>query len=283
MRPLAIFAVTALVIPASAEPVYATPDFAGVWKRSYRINETFDPPANGPGPVVQDPRYPAVNHDGVPRRTLTSAERKKVIRFTQNWVADLSNPILQPKTRIALGKIGEQELAGFPHPELQTRCLPSGTPSVLNLLDHMMIVQTPAEVLFIYERDHHVRHIYLNQSHSSIAGHSWWGESIGHYEGDTLVVDTTGENDKTDVDRFGTPHSDQIHVVERYRRIHDGGNIEVNVTVEDPVAFTTPWSASAHYVADRNNDFLEIVCAESQRIFWPGRQISLPVANSPDF
>ena len=283
MRPLLILAVAATVVPASAEPYHSPPDLSGVWKRTYRINETFDPPASGPGPVVQDPRYPAVNHDGVPRRALTDAERKQVIRFTQNWVPDVSNAILQPNTREALERIGKQELAGFPHPELQTRCLPSGTPSVLNLLDNIMIVQAPGEVLFLYERDHHVRHIYLNQSHSKNPGHTWWGESVGHYEGDTLVVDTIGENDKTDVDRFGTPHSDQIHVVERYRRIRDGANIEVLVTVEDPVAFTMPWSARANYIPDRNNVFLEIVCAESQRVFWPGRTISLPIATSPDF
>ena len=282
MRTLYMLSIVALVGPASAQPAFAPPDFSGLWKRTYQISETFDPPPSGPGPVEQDPRYPAVNHDGVPRHPLTDEERKRVIQFTQNWVPDVNSPILKPKTREALQKIAEQELAGFPHPELQTLCMLPGTPSVLNLFDDMKILQTPMEVLFLYARDHHVRHVYLNQPHSNNPGHTWWGESVGHYEGDTLVVDTVGENDKTQIDRFGTPHSDEIHVVERYRRSADGRTIEVLITVEDPIAFTTAWSARAHYVPAGDN-FDEIVCAESERISWPGRALAFPVDNTPDF
>jgi hypothetical protein len=282
MRILSVLGLVALAGPASAQAAFTPPDFSGLWKRTYQISETFDPPPSGPGPVVQDPRYPSVNHDGVPRRPLTAEERKHVIQFTQNWVPDVNSPILQPKTREALQKIAEQELAGIPHPELQTMCMLPGTPSILNLFESMEMLQTPTEVLFLYARDHHVRHVYLNQPHSKDPGHTWWGESVGHYEGDTLVVDTIGENDKTQIDRFGTPHSEQIHVVERYRRSQDRRTIEVLVTVEDPLAFTTAWSARAHYVPD-DTKFLEVVCAENEHILWPGREIAFPVANTPDF
>jgi hypothetical protein len=283
MRRLTILAVVALVAPASAQRAYAPPDFSGLWRRTFEISETFEPPPSGPGPVVQDPRYPSVNHDGVPRRPLTEEERKQVIQFTQNWVPDVNSPILQPKTRATLQKIAEQELAGYPHPELQTMCMPPGTPSILNLFDGMKMLQTPTEVLFLYVRDHHVRHVYLNQPHSRDPGHSWWGDSVGHYEGDTLVVDTIGENAKTQIDRFGTPHSDQIHVVERYRRSADGRTIEVLISVEDPLAFTTAWSARARYAPGGDNNFDEVVCAENQRQFWPGHEITFPVDDTPDF
>lgn len=282
LRTLSILAIVALVVSASAQPSYTPPDFSGVWTRTYQIRNLLDPPPSGPGPIAQDPRYPKTDHNGVPRRPITDEEREHVIRFTNSWVPDVTDPILQPQTRAALEKIAEQELAGIPHPELQTRCMPSGTPHVLNLFENMMILQTPTEVLFLYQRDHQVRHVYLNQPHSDDPGHTWYGESVGYYEGDTLVVDTIGQNDKTHIDRFGTPHSDQIHVVERYRFSEDGRTIETLVTVEDHIAFTTPWSGRADYVP-ADNMFREVVCAENQRDFWPGLEISYPVDDTPDF
>ena len=283
MKPLLAVVLTALAVPTAAATPLTPPDFSGFWKRSYQISETFDPPPAGlQGPVVQDPRYPATNHDGVPRRPLSEAERAKVVQFTQNWVGDVNSPILTPKTRAALQAIDDQELAGVPHPENQTRCMMSGTPSVLNLFEGMKMLQTPDEVTILYERDHHVRHVYLNRAHSPDPGHSWWGESVGHYEGKTLVVDTFSENDQTQVDRFGTSHSDQIHVVERYTISDDRKTIDVLIMVEDPIAFTMPWWATAHYVPDKEN-FSEIVCAENLRGYWPGHPVSFPVADKPEF
>ena len=282
MRALSILALAVLAAPASAQTPYMPPDFSGVWTRSYQISNLLDPPASGAGPIAQDPRYPKTDHNGVPRRQLTEEELEQVIRFTTSWVPDVRSPILQPGTRAALEKIAEQELAGIPHPELQTRCMPSGVPHIVNLLNSRMILQTPTEVIFLYERDHQIRHVYLNRPHSGDPGHTWYGESVGHYEGDTLVVDTIGLNDKTDSDRFGTPHSDKVHVVERYRLSEDGRAIESLVTIEDHVAFTTPWSGRADYVR-RDNIFTENICAENQRDFWPGLDIRYPVDETPDF
>ena len=99
----------------------------------------------------------------------------------------------------------------------------------------MHIIQTPKEVvLFLTGR---VRHIWLNVPHSANPKPSWYGESVGHYEGDTLVVDTIGFNDKTFVDSYRTPHTDKLHVVERFRLIDGGNTLEVAFTVEDPGAF----------------------------------------------
>jgi hypothetical protein len=147
----------------------------------------------------------------------------------------------------------------------------------------LQIAQAPKEVVFLYSRDHHVRHVYLNVPHSKTPGHTWFGESVGHYEGDTLVVDTIGLNDKTDTDRFGTPHSDRIHVVERYRLSADRKRLEVLFTVDDPGAFTMQWSARADYRPDNISFFEENVCAENNRPTGPAHAIPVPVAETPDF
>src|SRR6202030_2200190 len=95
----------------------------------------------------------------------------------------------------------------------------------------------------IWQMDHQVRHVYLNVPHSANPKPSWYGESVGHYEGDTLVVDTISMNDKTFVDNYGTPHTTQLHVAERFRMIDGGKTLEVNIKVDDPGAFTMPWTA----------------------------------------
>jgi hypothetical protein len=281
--PALAIAVAGFASSAWAQTSFTPPDFSGVWRRAYQISNLLDPPPSGLGPIMQDPRYPKTDHNGVLRRPITEAERPHVVRQTTSWIPDPSSPILQPRTRAALEKIRDQELAGIPHPEMQTMCMPSGVPHIVNILNSTMILQTPTEVIFLYERDHQVRHVYLNRPHAKEIGHTWYGDSVGHYEGDTLVVDTIGLTDKTHIDRFATPHSHQIHVVERYRLMPDGKRIEALVTVEDPVTFTTPWSGLAVYVPT-DGTFLENVCAENQRQeFWPGVEIPTPVDDTPDF
>ena len=279
-----VLAILVCAAPAAAQNTSAIPDLSGVWTRDFEIQNLLDPPASGPGPVQQHPRYPKTDGNGVPRRQLSDEEKKQVIRYTQAWIPDVTNPILQPKTRAALETVVEQELAGIPHPEMQTRCMPSGSAHMINILENTQILQTPTEVTFIYQRDHQVRHVYLNVPHSTDPRRAWYGDSVGHYEGGWLVIDTIGMNDQTYVDRFNTPHSDQIHVVERYRRSADGKTIEAEVTVEDPVAFTMPWSGRALFVPAAGGAFLEGVCAENQRKeFWPGHDIHYPIDNTPDF
>jgi hypothetical protein len=283
MRTLSVFLLVALAGPAAAQQEAKVPDLSGVWRRAFQIQNLLDPPLSGAGPVQQDPRYPKTDGNGVLRRPITEAERPHVIRPTVAWVPDVTSPILKPQTRAALQEVFDQELRGIPHPERQTQCMPSGVPHIVNILDSTQILQTPDEVIFLYSRDHQVRHVYLNKPHSANPGHTWYGESVGHYEGDTLVIDTIGLNDKTYVDRFNTPHSDQIHVVERYRRTAPD-RIEATVWVDDPVAFTTPWSGRAVYTPAAG-PFLEVVCAESQRLdqYWPGVGLTIATDDTPDF
>ena len=104
-------------------------------------------------------------------------------------------------------------------------------------------LQTPTEVLVITEYDQRVRHIRMNVPHSKDPKPSWYGESVGRYEGRTLVVDTIGLNDKTYVDNYRTPHTTALHVVERFILADDKKTLEAEITLDHPGAFTMPWSA----------------------------------------
>ncbi len=270
--------------PTLAQPSVAVPDFSGLWARAGIVRGSLRPPPGsfrlppngGPGPIMFDPRYP-------PRFLVGVESTEEMIRPVAAWVPDVTNPILRQHTKELLNEIAEQELAGIPSARLETMCMPPGVPQVLNLFDNMQILQMPDEVVFLYSRDNHARHVFLNQPHDVDPGHSWWGDSVGHYEGNTLVVDTYGLNDKTKADRFGTTHSDKIHVVERYRVSDDGGTLDVVFTVEDHEAFTMPWSASVDYVVD-NRTWLETICPENaEREFWPGIPIPIPTDETIDF
>jgi len=281
-RILLILVILALGAPALAQSSDAPPDLSGIWRRNYEIQNLLDPPESGPGRISQDPRYPKTDFNGVPRRQLTEEELQQVITYTNAWIPDPSSPILQPETQAALELIRDQELAGIPHPEMQTLCKPTGVPHIVNILNKTGVLQTPTEVIFLYERDHQMRHVYLNVPHSDDPERTWYGDSVGHYEGNTLVVDTIGQNDLTHVDRFATPHSDRIHVVERYWISDDGQTLEAEVFVEDPVAFTVPWSGRATYRPVE--DWSEIVCAENnERAYWPGHTLPIAIDNTPDF
>ena len=111
-----------------------------------------------------------------------------------------------------------------------------------------------------------------------------FGESIGHYEnGDTLVVDTIGLNTRTFVDSFRTPHTEQLHVVERFRIVDGGKALEVNVHVEDSGAFTMPWNAMQRYRRVEQGPMREAVCAENNAKFFNYEVEPIPQSDKPDF
>ncbi len=108
--------------------------------------------------------------------------------------------------------------------------------------------------------------------------------SVGHYEnGDTLVVDTIGQNDKTYVDNYQTPHTTQLHVIERFRLINGGRTIQVDVHVEDPGAFTTPWNAIQRYRRTDVEPMQEMVCAENNTEYFGYDVVPLPQSAKGDF
>ena len=190
----------------------------------------MEPVAGAPSPVTQDPKvkYVPNNVGGQP-----------------TWrYADVNNSNLTDFAKDGLKKANQMVDSGFSMYNRTSRCWQPGIP-VLNISPgRTYFLQTPKEVYIIWQRDQIVRHVYLNQEHSKNPKASWNGESVGHYEGDTLVVDTIGQNNKTFVDLYRTPHSDKLHVIERFRMIDGGKKLQVEMTVEDPVAFKAPWKGT---------------------------------------
>ena len=272
------------VWPAPAAENTAVPNFgmdarvgwiAGVPMSDEPIGDDFLPPPSGPGPVMSDKDHPYIDN--------TFAVRTgKQPTF---HVADLSNPILQPWAREELRKINQRVLAGEAVYTPKERCWPIGVPGwLLYPVTPVYFLQTPKVVTLIWQEDHMVRHVYLTDKHSPNPKPSWFGESIGHYEnGDTLVVDTIGLNARTFVDQFRTPHTEQLHVVERFRLIEDGKAIEASAHVEDPGAFTTPWNALQRYRRVEQGPMQENVCAENNGGFFELAVEPIPTAAKPDF
>jgi hypothetical protein len=281
-------------VPANAQgisPPNFTPDSSAGW---FSYQREFTPPPSGPGPVVQDSRYPRVTNDDF-RAT------GKQPTFP---IADTSNPILQPWAAEVVKKRNATALSGTPVYSLHASCYPVGVLEfdLEPMTRPMFIVQGPKEVVMILTSFSDVRHIYLTDKHEANSRRSWYGDSIGHYEGDTLVVDTIGFNDTTAVDGFGTPHTDKLHVIERFRMIDNGQTLELNVHVEDPGTFTTPWNAVLRYrryeqVSQRRDikniaalatteegPLLEAICPDNPNPFFPGQPAKpIPKATSPDF
>jgi hypothetical protein len=273
--------------PAKAAAA-ATPDFSGAWMSSHE--RKFIPPANGPGPVVDDPAHPH-------RPRGVDAQGRDT--GTTPWVGDYRNPNLLPWAAAAVKKAGDDDMAGRAHPTAESTCWPAGVPNIMNFFEPAFFLQTPDEVTILYQRGPNVRHIYLNRPHSANIRPSWYGESVGHYEGDTLVIDTIGFNDKTVLDAYMTPHSDALHVVERYRILDNappqanvatgdafvfsGKTMRVDFAVEDPKAFKAPWSASGTYRRVNQTGLEESICAENNIDQFTGRRFPIPVAGKPDF
>ena len=142
-------------------------------------------------------------------------------------------------------------------------CFPPGVPRIYLFGFPMQIVQIPGQVIMLFEYDHFVRRIYTDgRPHDKDQGPLWMGDSIGKWEGNTLVADTVNFNDKTLLDRVGHPHSDALHVIERIRRIdHDA--LEIAFTVDDPKAYTKPWDAKLIFELKPDWKVMEQICEDN--------------------
>ena len=258
---------TALAADNTQIPPFAFMD--GGWQAA---GADFLQPPSGPGPVRDVPGHEHGGNNTGAQPTFRDA--------------DVSNPILQPWVREALTKVNENVKAGgrggFTP---QVSCIPQGVPAyLLHPAQPVYFIQTPKEVVLVWPPNHEVRRVYLTDKHSANPGPSWFGESIGHYEnGDTLVVDTVGLNDKTYVDNFRTPHTTKLHVVERFKINPDQKGLTVDVMVEDPGAFTTPWHAMQRYRRVQNGPMPEQSCAENPNNFLGYDMDPIPQAKTPDF
>ena len=251
------------------------------------------PPPSGPGPVTA----------ARGQRTTSNNDVRASGAQAVFAMGDSDAPILQPWAREQMRQRNERVLAGKPAFSRQASCWPVGTPGfLLYAVQPVYFVQGPKEVLIIWQADHQVRHVYLNVPHSANPKPSWFGESVGHYEGDTLVVDTIASDTRTFIDQFETPHTEKLHTIERFHMTNGGMAMEVNLHVEDPGAFTTPWDAIQRYrrvepgVADVKEAFnalsstsaagpiLESSCAENPNsLFGAEGALPIPQTDKPDF
>ncbi len=254
--------------PALAEQKAAPPDFSSNQTGWISIGgDLVEIPGARVSIMRTDP-----NHPYVPNGTGAQPTYR---------IADLSNPNLKPWVKERMKKDNDEVLAGKIAFTPRSSCRPAGVPGFMSYgrFTPVVFVQSPKEVVIIFESNQEVRRVYLGVPHSENPQPSWYGESVGHYEGDTLVIDTIGMNDRTFVDNYRTPHTEKLHVVERWRMVDDGKVLEVNFTVEDPDAFYEPWSAIQRYRRVQQ-PLREEICAENnQHLF----DYHIPTANKPDF
>ena len=279
----------------------AIPDLSGQWGRDMLF---FEPPASGPGPVVRAEQ----RSDG------TFSPQSPCCAIVQSWFGDPDNPILNKQAAEAVKRNSELSVRGTVLPDLHSMCWPEPPPYVLGLHYGVLIIQQEQEVKLFYLLYNTVRRVRMNVPHPKKVLPTWTGDSVGHYDGETLVIDTVGIRAApfSNVDGFGTPHSEALHVVERYRLI-DGKaaavaqarngakytpapafargiidpdtnkkGLEVEFTVHDPAVFTTPWSGRVTY-RRVTGTWPEAVCSENPHEYYSGRDAAIPQMQTPDF
>jgi hypothetical protein len=272
------------------------PDFSGIW--AHLTWPDFEPPPAGPGPV-------------------TNRARQNGRSDVYQLVGDYTNPILKPQAAEVVKKHSEISIGGMPYPTPSNQCWPGGVPFVLWNIGMQMLQETD-KITILYSNDHEVRHVRMNQSHPARVTPSWYGDSVGHYEGDTLVVDTVGVKSGpfAMVDMYGTPHTEALHVVERYRLLdygaaeeaeargqreifripgsdpgfardpnNKGKGLQLEFTVEDQGVFTKPWSAAISYRRPLSplGAWPEMVCADTTHDYFTGKDTAVPHGDDPGF
>jgi hypothetical protein len=281
-------------------PAYAADDAAsGMMGVRWGKNAfNFEPMPSGPQPLRNLSRRP----DG----TANAGQ----------LVGDYRNPILTPEAAAVVKQKGELAIAGTGFPNSQDQCRPMAPPFTFAMqLTLAMLPTKDGNIAIVYDQNATVRHIRMNAAHPAKRVASAMGDSVGHWEGDTLVIDTVGikVDGFTSIDRFGTPQSDAMHVVERYRLIDGasakaavdtyekregtvggGGRVagynpdtslkglQLDVTMEDPKVFTAPLTARVTY-RRVVTEWTESVCADNPVEHYKDEWIGLPKADRPDF
>jgi hypothetical protein len=258
----------------------------------------FESPLSGPGPVVNT------------KRTRTGTSDSALL------VGDYTNPILKPAAAEIVKKRGEISQSGVAFPDPDAMCMYEPVPYILWNFE-IQILQRPDQVTILYNHDHEFRQVRINQPHPAKVVPSAHGDSVGHYEGDTLVIDTVGVKvgPYTMIDRLGTPYTEALHVVERYRLIdyeaaveaqargfkewtrsqaydvdsdYKGKGLQLEFTVEDEGVFTTPWKGIVTYRRALRKFWDERICAENitnyeGRNYYSDKDAKPPRAEKPDF
>lgn len=266
------FVACASVAAISASTAFAQqshPDFSSSgfgWVTMRKV----DVMPGSPPPVGQDPSRPLVANNTGEQPTFP--------------YANLNNSNLTPFALDGLKKANNLADSGFAMYSRASRCWAPGMPLAINsVVQPIFFIQTPREITTISQGDQIVRHIYMDVPHSANPKPSWYGESVGHYEGEWLVVDTIAQDTRTFIDNFRTPHSDKLHVVERYHLIDGGKTLEAAVTVEDPASFIKPVQVQMHW-RKAQGGIIESRCADGESVNPFGqKEEPIPVALKPDF
>jgi len=222
------FVCAALTAAAVAQHTASTPDFFSNDAAWVAGNVDYRAVPGMPGPTRSDPAHPYVPNGTGAQPTFR--------------VADLTDPNLKPWAKEIMKRENQKVLAGGIGYTARSSCMPAGVPTFVMyaVFEPIHFVQTPKQVTMIFSGDAQVRRIYLDVPHSANPKPSWYGESVGRYEGDTLVIDTIGFNDKTFIDNFRTPHSEKLHLIERLRLVEGDRFLEAEVVIEDPAVFLKP-------------------------------------------
>jgi hypothetical protein len=255
------------------------PDLSGVWGRN---TIDFTAPVAGKGPV------------------------KNISGSRNVMVGDYKDPMLKPWAAEIIRRNGEIARTGDAFKTAHNQCWPEPPPYILGN-QQLQVLQQKDQVTLMYSHSSQVRRVRMNAMHPAKLKSSWYGDSIGHYEGDTLVVDTIGiaVAPLSTVDRYGTPHTDALHVVERFSmveqsrasaeplrnggfqginddavdRSYKGKVLRVDFTVDDPGTFTMPWSGLVVYNRAKGL-FIEDICAENIHDYVTGRDSDVPTAKT---
>ena len=277
----------------TAATAQSTPDFSGIWVHPAL---GFGPPLKGPGPITN-----------LSRTAKGTGDNTKL-------VGDYNNPILKPEAAAILKRRGEVSISGKIFPDPDAMCLQQPVPYIFWNFDVQMLQQKD-KVTIVYQHDNDFRQVWLNQGHPANVKPSAHGHSVGHYEGDMLVIDTIGvkTGPYTTIDRLGTPYTESIHVVERYRFLENdaakqalalaekewprvgagldpnytGKGVQLEFVVEDEGVFTMPWSATVTYLRAARTEWEERICAENVEHDYNFNYFSddakLPADDTPDF
>jgi hypothetical protein len=237
-----------------------------------------DPPAGaGRGPIKPHPQHPYISN----------AEAGRTGKQPTLRIGNSEDPVLKPWAAKVMRDSNEEALSGdrdLPF-AAQARCYPGGVPGQLLFpFEPMYFVQTDKVIWMMWQRDQWVRRIVLTDKHSENVKPSWFGESIGRYEnGDTLVVDTIGLSTKNSyIDNFRTPHSEKLHVVERFTVSPDRKTLTAIVTVNDPDAFNAPITMQQRWTKV-DEPMGESICAENNLDFFNQNLFPIPTADKPNF
>jgi hypothetical protein len=265
------------------------PNMTGMWRHQS---------LPGPEPLASGPT------------SVTNRSRRNGVSNYNELVGDYTNPILKPEAAATVKKFGELSLAGVTYPNPANQCWPEPVPFIFKTFG-MQMLQGKDHITIMYDEGPDVRRVRMNQRHPAKMTPSWYGDSVGHYEGDTLVIDTVGT--RTDrpfgmIDLYGTPYTKALHVVERYRMIdyeaaqeglqrdakenqrvpgdidpkYRGKFLQVVYTVEDEGVFTTPWSATITY-RPAADPWQETICAENLHEYYYNKDSDVPTASKSDF